>query len=317
MFKNLTLYRINGDVPASAAALDEALQQFPFAPPGKTQPMAAGWVPPREEGGALVEAVAGQWIIKLMIETRMLPAAVVAREVEAMAAKIEEATGRKPGKKQRAELKDEALLKLLSQAFTKIGAIRAWIDPTTKLLAIDTSSSAKAELLMKALVACAAKMNLHPLQTINAPDALMSDWLAAGEASHVFAIDSDCELKAPDGAKPLVRYARHWLDSDNVRAHLAAGKRVTKLGLTYDGKVSFELHANGSIRKVAVASVEGAPPPADGDADAFDADVTLATGELMPMIMALVDALGGESVLPLEAAASDAAPPPADTEVAA
>ena len=110
-----------------------------------------------------------------------------------------------------------------------------------------------------------------------------------------FTIDRECELKATDESKAVVRYAKHPLDIDEVKQHIADGKRPTRLALTWDDRVSFELTHGLQIRKIVF--LEGTDEGAGGGKkeDNFDADVAIATGELGQLVPALLDALGGEA----------------------
>ncbi|MBP7522739.1 MAG: recombination-associated protein RdgC, partial [Leptothrix sp. (in: Bacteria)] len=105
----------------------------------------------------------------------------------------------------------------------------------------------------------------------------------------------DCELKAADGEKPVVRYARHALDLPEIREHITAGKRPTRLALTWNGRVSFTLTESLQLKKIAFLDGVFEGRVADGD-EGFDANAAIATGELAPMIGELIDALGGEQV---------------------
>ncbi|HOB97079.1 MAG TPA: recombination-associated protein RdgC, partial [Aquabacterium sp.] len=130
MFKNLMVYRLAPEWQPTVADVDQALAAAPFAECGATQQRSAGWVSPRGEAhGALVEAIDGQWLLQLMVESKIVPGSVIKRQVETLAAKIEQTTGRKPGKKETKELKDQALLDLLPMAFTKRASVKVWMAP--------------------------------------------------------------------------------------------------------------------------------------------------------------------------------------------
>ncbi len=119
MFKNMIVYRIAAQWQGALEQMEEALQKTPFTPCGATQEKSSGWVPPRgEEHGLLAESVGGQWVMRYMSESKMLPASVLNRKVAEKAEAIEKEFGRKPGKKEKQELKDEAKLDLLPMAFT-------------------------------------------------------------------------------------------------------------------------------------------------------------------------------------------------------
>jgi recombination associated protein RdgC len=75
-----------------------------------------------------------------------------------------------------------------------------------------------------------------------------------------------------------------------------AGKQCTRLALTWADRVSFTLTEGLDIKRVSPLDVlkEGQDSTARNDAEQFDSDFTLMTGELSRMIADLVEALGGE-----------------------
>ena len=299
MFKNLFIYRVGPDWGADLLSAGEALEKTAFIPCGTTQPISMGWVPPRGHAhGPLLESVGGQWLAKLAIEQKVLPGAVVKRRIDEISAQIEKQTGRKPGKKEKREIKDQAVLDLLPQAFTRDSHIRVWIDPAQRLLMIDAASPARADEVVTLLVKSLDGLVVAPLQTALSAAAVMSDWLVSGEPHAAFSVDRECELKSTDESKAVVRYARHALDIDEVRQHIAHGKRPTRLAITWMGRVSLVLTETMQLRKLAFLDVTMEDRPHAPDADAaFDADAALATGELGRLIPDLIDALGGEQAL--------------------
>ena len=148
---------------------------------------------------------------------------------------------------------------------------------------------------------------LSLLNTAVSPAAAMAQWLSEQEPPPGFTLDRDLELKDPGEARAVVRYARHHLELDEIVQHVREGKRPTRLGLTWEGRVSFELTEALALRRLAM---EGAEAPASGE-DAFDADVAITTGELSALLPDLVEALGGEI------APGQAAPPPVAAETPA
>ena len=298
MFKNLIVYRIAAGWSVSAAQMKESLEKARFVECGATQPVSSGWVEPRGVAHApLAEVVAGQVLLKLATEQKVLPGAVVKRRVDEMAAQIEKTTGRKPGKKQKKELKEEAVLELLPQAFTKQAAMNVWIDPQHMLLLVDAGSPARADEVVSLLVKSFEGLSISHVATAESAAVAMTRWLASGEPPPGFSVDRECELKSADEMKSVVRYARHPLDTDEVRRYVAEGKLPTKLALTWQGRVSFMLTDTMQIKKIAFLDgvFEGSKPGKD---EAFDADAAIATGELRKLIPDLIEALGGEQPLP-------------------
>ena len=296
MFKNLIVYRIAAGWSVGAAEMEAALAKSRFVECGATQPLSFGWTEPRGIAhGQLAEVVAGQLLLKLATEQKVLPASVVKRRVDAMAAHIEKSSGRKPGKKQKKELKEEALLELLPQAFTKQAAINVWIDAKQMLLMVDASSPARADEVVTLLVKSFDGLSISQAATVESPAVAMTRWLATGDVPTGFSIDRECELKSADEMKSVVRYARHALDTDEVRRHIQEGKLPTKLALTWQGRVSFLLTEAMQVKKIAfLDGVFDGPGASGGDDDRFDADAAIATGELRQLIPDLLAALGGE-----------------------
>ena len=303
MFKNLLVYRLADEWSATVAQIEESLAKSPFAECGATQARSSGWVSPRGiDHGRLVEPVAGHWLMMLMVEQKVVPGAVVKRQVDALAARIEKDTGRKPGRKQQRELKHQALLDLLPMAFTKRVSVRVWIAPADRLLVIDSASSARADEVMTALSEAIPGLSARLVNTAVSPAAAMSEWLLSGEPPAGFTVDRDCELKAADGEKPVVRYARHALDIAEVREHIAAGKQATRLALTWQGRVSLVLTDSLQLRRLSFLDGVFEKTAGASKDETFDADAAIATGELLPLIADLLDALGGEQALGAQAA---------------
>lgn len=319
MFKNLLVYRLAPEWTADLIALDDSLAKARFVPCGASQPLSLGWVPPRGDAHApLVESIGGHWLLKLTVERKVLPGAVVKRRTGELAARVEQETGRKPGKKLAKELKEQAVQELLPMAFTKQSSTWVWLDVRQHLLMVDAASPGKADEAITALVKAADGLAVLPLHTAMSAGAAMTDWLSTGEPPAMFTIDRDAELKSSDEMKSVVRYARHPLDIDEIRQHISEGKLPTKLALTWESRVSLLLTDTLQLKKLQFQDVvfEGHKP---GKEEAFDADVAIATTELSRLIPDLIAALGGEQMpgTPARPEAPTAPVEPASTAPAA
>lgn len=312
MFKNALIFRFGSAWMPDLAQLEASLVEKQFVQCGLTQQRSVGWVPPRGEGnGALVESVGGQWMLKLMHESKSVPASVVARGVDERKSQILTQTGRKPGKKESKELKEEVFLALLPMAFTTRSTVQLWIDPQARLLLIDVCSTAKADEVLTLINAAMPDTGLQMVQTHASPAQAMAHWLMTQEPPVGFSIDRECELKAPDESKSTVRYAKHALNIDEIQQHIRHGKIPTRLAMTWNGKVSFVLTDKLQVSKLSFvdgamgAAGEDKTSQADVRDDRFDADVAIATGTIRDLIPALMEALSGE-ILIGDIAVSDA-----------
>lgn len=312
MFKSLLIYRIGTDWSPTLATMEAALDGARFAPCGATQEKSLGWSEPRGEAhGPLVEAVGGHWIMRLMIETKAVPGSVVQRKAQEQINAIEASTGRKPGKKESKELRQDALLSLLPQAFARQSSVWVWIDREARLLLTDAGSQSKADDIITSLVSSLPGLSLTLLQTAVSPQAAMTEWLtvkSADELPSSLSVERECELKSADEQKSVVRFTRHNLANEEVRKHIAEGKLPTKLALSWEGRVGFVLSEALQLKKINF--LEGVFDGTSSEKeDGFDADVAISTGELRKMLVDLIEALGGEQSL-------TAAPPAAPVSLA-
>lgn len=297
-FKNLQIYRLPTPWQIDLVKLGEQLGRSTFARCASHEPMSRGWVPPRKDG-ALIYSNNRQWLLSLTVEQRLLPAGVVNDEVQERAQKITDEQGYPPGRKALRELKERVTEELMPRAFTRKRSTPVWIDPQNGWFIVDASSQVKAEEVIEHLRFCLDEFPLQLLHTQVSPQAAMADWLASGEAPAGFTIDRDCELVAISEEKSAVRYVRHPLGDkvgSEIKAHLAAGQRPTRLALTWGDRISFVLTDKLEIKRLTFLDLlkEEAAASAKTADEQFDADFALMTGELVRFIPALVGALGGE-----------------------
>ena len=298
MFKNLTIYRISESWQAELEQLEEALSKQQFEECAPTQERSVGWIPPRgEEHGAMVESVNGQWVMHQLFEAKILPGDVLKRAVQEKISQIEAREGRKPGKKEKQEIKDECRYDLLPKAFTKRGGLWVWIDPKAKMLVLDTSSQSSADEVVTMLVEASPGFAVSLIDTQTSPQAAMANWLHTHDAPAGFSIERECELKSSDESKAVVRYNRHSLDIDEIREHINQGKMPTKLSMTWEDRVSFILTDGLQLKKVTLLDV-AMEDQAQDDAG-FDADIAIVTGEFCQLIPDVIEALGGGGILHL------------------
>ncbi len=312
MFKNVMAYRIGPNWHATVPEIENALETNRFAECSPGQDKSVGCTEPRgAANGPLIESIGGQWIVKLIIETKAVPGAVVRRKADLQAQVIEAKTGRKPGKKETREMREDILHSLLPQAFAKQGSVMVWINPKDRLLAIDAGSTGKADEVITQLVRALPGLDLNLLQTATSPQTGMAAWLLATDSAELpraLSVEKECVLKSSSEDQPMVKYTRHNLSNEEVRRHVREGKLPTQLALSWEGKASFVLTESLQFKKVTF--LDGTEPEAistEGE-DKFDADVVLSTGMLGPMLKDVIEALGGENVFAELATAAEDPP---------
>lgn len=295
-FKNLQLYRFTQPFEHTPDSLAEALESHRFRPCGSQEPMTFGFVP--AFGDVLVHAAGGYMLLALKREERVLPSAVIKEWVEDKAAEIAEREARKVGRKERANLKDEAVQTLLPRAFTRSSVTRAYISPDGWLV-VDAGSPKKAEDLMSLLREALGTLPVLPFQVNTAPSAIMTAWLAGQEAiPEDIIVGEEAELIDPSEDGGIVRCRRQDLGADEIQAHLAANKQVVKLALTWNEAMSFLLTQEPSIKRLRFLDViqeQLADLDGGDNAALFDGQFALMTLELSRLLPRIAEILGGES----------------------
>lgn len=294
-FKNLRLYRLAGAADTDRAAIAAALARRPLRPCGHFEMISRGFVPPYGEDELILEAN-GHWLLAMGVEQKLLPATVIRQTAQERARKIEREENRRLGRQETRRIAEQVAEELLPRALTQRRTTWIWIDPKRRRLLIDAGSDSRADEAIEMLVSTLEDFAPRLLATQISASTAMTEWLAAQEPPSGFAFEDDLELKPGNLAKSAIRYVHHDIGGDEVRAHIAAGKRVTRLGLRWRERVSFVLAEPFQIKRLAFLDVlkEEAAQAVDGGAEPLAADFALMAGELAELIDDLLLALGGE-----------------------
>lgn len=293
-FKNLLVYRLNKwDVTPDA--LEEKLSKNAIQACSAMEMQRLGWVSPKEEGQPFVHTLGAQMLICLGVEKKLLPNTVINQFSKSRAVEIEEQQGYKPGRKQMKQIKEAITDELLPRAFALRRQTYAWINPVAGIMVVDAANLAKADELIEMLIKSVDGIALTPLKTCTSPTAAMTSWLAGDDLSAVFTVDRDCELRGSGEERATVRYVRHTLEAEEIAKHITAGKEVTRLAMTWSDKISFVLHDNLQLKRIAVLDIlKDQADSVDRD-DVFDTDFAIMSGELQKLLADVIAALGGES----------------------
>jgi len=295
-FKQLTLYRLDPQALPALDALEAALQQRPFAPCAGLDWFTQGFVPAARHQPDLMLFRQGEMaLVALRRQEKVLPASVIRDLTDERVQEIEARDVRRVGKKEKQQLREQVADELLLRAFSRNLHVRAWLDLAHGWLAVDAGSAARAETLLGALRDALPPFPARLPRTRLSPATQMTAWLQ-GEAPPGFALDADCELKAPGEGGAVVRCSRQDLTASEVRAHLDSGKQVSKLGLIWQERIRFVLTEDLGVRRVQFLDLlqEEAEQAGDDAESLFEATFALMTGELAVLIADLIDALGGE-----------------------
>jgi recombination associated protein RdgC len=293
-FKNIFIFRTAIDNNIDAETLSEKLALKPLSSCSGLDKESRGWVPCH--GDVLVHSAKKHMLFALGIEQKLLPSTIINRFAKERAADIEAQQGYKVGRKEMKELKESITDELLPRAFAIQRTTYAWLDTSNGYLVIDAASSAKTEEFLTLLTKTLDDFPFKPLHTLISPVSAMTDWLAGNNVPAGFTIDRELELRATGDSKATIRYANHALEGDEILKHIAEGKRVTRLGMTWNDRISFVLTEQLQIKRIEFLDIlkEEASNQAENADEMFEIDFTLMTGELSKMMIDLTFALGGE-----------------------
>jgi len=293
-FRNIQFYRFEQPFSMTAKALHAALEGRKARACGQMELACEGWAKPLGlEGQMLVHESDGRLMICLRREDKALPASLVREKVEEKSFEIEGMEGRPVGRKERSDIKEQVMQELLPRALVKASHTYAYIDVKNSWLIVNAAASKKAEELIMLLRKTLGTLNVVLPQTDVSPESAMTQWLMDDASMpQGFDVEDECELRSVGEVTSTVRCRYVDVASKEVRAHVATGKRVHKLAMNWQGKLSFVLHDDLSIRRIRYDSelIEQADVGDDQMAQ-FDADFAIMGAELSGLIPALLSAL--------------------------
>jgi recombination associated protein RdgC len=295
-FKNLQIYRLQAPLGLSPEALHQQLQQAAFRPCGSLEPETIGWDRPLgRDGHLLTHAVGGSVMICACRQERLLPSGVVREELDERVAAIEDKDGRKVGRKEKLQLRDELVVDLLPKAFVRSSRTFAYLDEKNGWIVVDSPTAKRAEELLSLLRETLGTLKVSPLAVQEAPASVMTGWLGKGEPED-FVLKDECELREPSEEGGIIRCRRQALDSDEIATHLAAGKQVVRLAVEWKERLGCLLCDDLVVRRLKFLDLvqdevaEAAPEDAIAR---FDVDFALMSGELALFIPRLLEIFGG------------------------
>lgn len=296
-FKNLRIYLLQQPFNQSEEALENLLQQKRYKPCGSHEAFSYGWYEPLGRSGErLVHELSGCQMICARREEKLLPSSVVNEIVEEKAAAIEVESGRKIGRKERGELKEEVFQHLLPQAFSRHLLQYAMIDKQQGWIIVDASSANKADALISLLRDTLGSLPVKPLEVNVAPTFIMTEWLRHPAQYSDFSLLDSCELKDRAEDPGVLRCKGQDLGADEMIAHLDAGKDVVKLAVAWDERLSCLIESDMSIKRLRFLDLiqeEAADYQVESEADRFDAHFSLMSLEFRRFIPRLIEIFGG------------------------
>lgn len=298
-FKNLSIFRLTEEFALTPAELELKLEQMAFRPCGSHEEFTFGWTSPLGKSSEqLVHSANGFLMVCGKKEERVLPASVVNEMLQEKILETEEQQGRKLAKKERSAIKDELIFELLPRAFTFSNKTYAYIDPKGGWLIVDAASAKKTEDLLSSLRKCLGSLPAVPLNTIEKPIKVMTEWLINNQAPDDITIEDECELRAPEEEGGIIRCKRHDLSLPEIKNHLDTGKEVIKLAVNWADRLAFIIDENLAVKRLKFLDLiqdQVADIGTGSEAEQFDVDFSIMSLELSNFLPRLLEFFGGEN----------------------
>lgn len=294
MFRNVRFFRLGSPWPESGEALSGKLSTATFQPCGAYAEHSSGWESPTGDSEAgLSRRVEGADLLRLRMQTRLLPAAAVEDALEARLEEYRRRMQEEPSRRERRKLKEQTRDALLPKALVKSQRTSGFVIASERIVALDTLSDARAEQFLERLRTPLGRLDVTPL-AFRHPVGNLLMRIFMGDAPHGFALGSECRMCDPADAKATIRCADVDLTGASVRRHVTEGMQLTHLGIEFNNVMRCTLDHTGAISKLKLIGMDVEDDAGSEDPLArLDAGFALLTGTMRQLLRALEKALGG------------------------
>ena len=299
-FKSAIAFRLEEDsFKHSAEELASALEEYRRKPVGPQEMSRSGFDSPLGRNSSeLVHAANGCLLVCLGVEEKILPGAVVKERLDEKVSAIEQEQERKVRKKEKDEIKEQIILEMLPQCFTKTSRTFGYIDTMNNLLVVDASSTKKAEDFASNIRRAIGSLKARPIAVDSSPTLIMTSWLQDEDAKpDDFALGGNASLSDPGEDAGKINITNLDLTSEDINNHLANGMVVNQLSLHFEDKMGFSLKDDLTIKSIKFGESmhqELDEMELEDSASYFDASFTIATGIIADVIAAVTNAFGGD-----------------------
>lgn len=297
-FKAASVFQFMEDFTSTPEELEATLASKAFEPVNRRQLLSYGWAPPMgDDSEQLAHASSGFILLKARREERILPSSVIAEHMAERIQKLEKTLERKVKGKEKLEIRDNVVMELTPQAFTKSSYEQILIMPKQGLLIIDNASAKKVDQCTSLLREALGSLPITPVQTEIGQAGLFTRWLkGTRDLPKDLTMGDECVLQDEDNIAGTVRCNKQDLTSDEIRALSTTGKHVQRLALTLNETVNFVLDDEFVFSKIKF--VDTAPDDGSDVADLdtraiFDSNFTLMALEFSTLFPRMIEIFGG------------------------
>lgn len=246
--KNARVYRLSAPLQVTAESLEQALSEFKITPLMAQEAVKVGFCQPLH---ASIKPLVGQLLNGVLVVAikrieKILPATVIAEEMQPKVEALELEKGRPLYRKEKQALKEEVQQSLLPRAFSRSSITRAYIDMAGNQIIVDTASASKAEDVLALLRKAIGTLPALPWLDNHKLNAQLPLWMQSQALPLELSLGDAAQFKAPEEEGAKAQFVNHLLTADEVQSHLE-DKLVTKLQLTKADVCTFTITDDGAI----------------------------------------------------------------------
>ena len=275
-------------LPADINTLEGHLDNCKFVEPLASQVASSGFVPvPGVDTVSLAAPFPGGVAFAVRFDEKVIPKSVLKEEVQKEVDKIAAETGRKPGKKEKADIKEMVLLDMAAQAFVKTTIVTVYYETATGRLYVPVASSRYVNRITSLIVEAVESVKtetIHVNSVTKGLTARLKDWLETGDDA--FGEFHPCNEVQLESAERRIKVKMTGLQQAQaaLRAALEQGFTVQSLGLDLQGTM-FTLNNEFVIRSLNWE----APEVQEGDEDLWAAQIAFEVSKVSEVVTGLVE----------------------------
>ena len=274
--------------------LEERLNEFKLKEIGTSEIKKYGWINPigLHDSELLSHSGDGRTMFAAAKVEKIIPPETIRTELNKKIRAIEIETNAPVKGKAKQALKEDLVLELAGQAFTKKTIVRGYISHSNNLVVIDSTTSGAAEDFLALLRKTLGSLPVTRLTSESDISNLLTNWVVDDPAPG-FTLEGSALFEGLEGAK--AKFDKEDLKTDQVIAHLTEGTYfVSNLAVKYGDVATIEINQQLDIKKLKFTDViqERLLDIKDEEEQAARADgeFCLMAGELDLLILALIAA---------------------------
>lgn len=263
---------------------------------GTPQTRAMGFVAVDEEDpNKVLRVFQGGMQFRFRMDEKVIPSKVLKAEIRAAVERIKQETGRKPGRKERIEIRDSVKDELACKAFVTSTEVDAFYDPDNHWLIIATTQQKICDNLVSCLVYACESVKMETIYVSDVAMGLttrLKNWLAQ-QADEAFEgeVFGDLETAGTVELQQDKRRLRVKMDTLaqaelGLKTAMSQGFTVKSIGLTTESGTHFTLTDVFDLRSIVFPNKVEAE---EGAEDPWMAQAILEMGEMSTLIARLVE----------------------------